>query len=84
LGWKKAGLEQRLGARIVNYADDLVICCQGDSAQKALNAMRQMMGRLKLTVSEERRGSAACRMVNSISWGTPLVGVILPRRGGHI
>jgi retron-type reverse transcriptase len=59
LGWKKAGLEQRLGARIFNYADDLVICCKGDSAQKALNAMRQMMGRRKLT---------ACRMVNSISW----------------
>ena len=60
LGWKKAGLEQRLGARIVNYADDLVICCQGDSAQKALNAMRQMMGRLKLTVNEEK--TRICRV----------------------
>jgi len=60
LGWKKAGLEQRLGARIVNYADDLVICCKGDSAQKALNAMRQMMGRLKLTVNEEK--TRICRV----------------------
>ncbi len=25
LGWKKLGLEQSLGTRIVNYADDLVI-----------------------------------------------------------
>src|SRR6202048_3966006 len=60
LGWKKAGLEQRLGARIVNYADDLVICCKDDSAQKALNAMRQMMGRLKLTVNEEK--TRICRV----------------------
>lgn len=60
LGWKKAGLEQRLGARIVNYADDLVICCKGNNAQKALDAMRQMMGRLKLTVNEEK--TRICRV----------------------
>jgi len=29
LGWKKLGHEQRRKARIVNYADDLVICCRG-------------------------------------------------------
>src|SRR3984893_9508931 len=29
LGWKKLGHEQRLKARIVNYADDLVLCCRG-------------------------------------------------------
>jgi RNA-directed DNA polymerase len=34
LGWKRAGLEQRLGARIVNYADDLVICCKGNRLKK--------------------------------------------------
>jgi RNA-directed DNA polymerase len=53
LGWKKLGHEQRLKARIVNYADDLVICCQG-RAQEALAAMQDMMTRLKLTVNEAK------------------------------
>jgi len=54
LGWKKAGAEQRLGAQIVNYADDLVICCKGNNAVMALETMRRMMGQLKLTVNEEK------------------------------
>jgi len=53
LGWKKLGHEQRLKARIVNYADDLVICCRGRGAE-ALAAMRDMMQRLKLTVNESK------------------------------
>ncbi len=53
LGWKTLGLEKRLGARIVNYADDFVICCRG-TGERALVAMREMMGRLKLTVNEEK------------------------------
>jgi hypothetical protein len=28
LGWKKLGLEQSLGTRLVTYADDLVILCR--------------------------------------------------------
>src|SRR5262244_2147975 len=35
LGWKKLGHEKRLQAHIVNYADDLVICCRGH-AEEAL------------------------------------------------
>ncbi|HEY6290257.1 MAG TPA: group II intron reverse transcriptase/maturase [Terriglobia bacterium] len=53
LGWKKLGHEQRLKARIVNYADDLVICCRGPGAE-ALAAMRDMMRRLRLTVNENK------------------------------
>ena len=53
LGWKKLGHERRLEARIVNYADDLVICCRG-RAEEALSAMRVMMTRLKLTVNETK------------------------------
>ena len=53
LGWKQLGHEKRLGAYIVNYADDLVICCRG-SAEEALATMREMMGKLKLTVNETK------------------------------
>jgi len=54
LGWKKLGLEKSLGARIVTYADDLVILCTRGNAEQALVRMRELMGRLKLTVNEEK------------------------------
>jgi group II intron reverse transcriptase/maturase len=53
LGWKKLGHERRLGAYIVNYADDFVICCRG-RAEEALATMRDMMTKLKLTVNETK------------------------------
>jgi RNA-directed DNA polymerase len=53
LGWKKLGHERRLGACVVNYADDLVICCRG-KAEEALAVMRIMMTKLKLTVNETK------------------------------
>ena len=54
LGWKKLGLEESLGSRIVTYADDLVILCTRGNAEQALVRMRALMGRLKLTVNEEK------------------------------
>ena len=54
LGWKKLGLERSLGSRIVTYADDLVILCRRGKAAEALQRMRELMGRLKLTVNEEK------------------------------
>ena len=54
LGWKKLGLEQSLGSRIVTYADDLVILCRKGKAAEALQRLREIMGRLKLTVNEEK------------------------------
>jgi RNA-directed DNA polymerase len=53
LGWKKLGHEKRLAAYIVNYADDLVICCRG-RAEEALAVMRNIMTKLKLTVNETK------------------------------
>jgi hypothetical protein len=53
LGWKMLGHEARLKAYIVNYADDLVICCRGNACE-ALAAMRGMMTRLRLTVNEAK------------------------------
>jgi RNA-directed DNA polymerase len=53
LGWKQLGHEQRLQARIVNYADDLVLCCRG-RGEPVLATMRDMMQRLRLTVNETK------------------------------
>src|SRR2546430_2595144 len=54
LGWKKLGFEQSLGTRLVTYADDLVILCRRGSAENALHHLREIMGKLKLTVNEEK------------------------------
>jgi group II intron reverse transcriptase/maturase len=59
LGWKVLGHAARLKAQVVNYADDFVICCRGTAAQ-ALQAMRDMMQRLRLTVNE--RKTRTCRV----------------------
>jgi hypothetical protein len=58
-GWKTGGHERRLGARIVNYADDFVICCRGTAAE-AMTVMRDMMSKLKLTVNEAK--TRTCRV----------------------
>jgi RNA-directed DNA polymerase len=60
LGWKKLGLEERLGTRIVTYADDLVILCRRGNAEAALRQLRELMGKLKLTVNEEK--TRICRV----------------------
>jgi RNA-directed DNA polymerase len=59
LGWKELGHERRLGASLVNYADDFVICCRG-SAAEAMTVMRNMMSKLKLTVNEKK--TRLCRL----------------------
>ena len=58
-GWKTGGHERRLVARIVNYADDFVICCRG-TAEQAMVVMRGMMSKLKLTVNETK--TRLCRL----------------------
>jgi group II intron reverse transcriptase/maturase len=55
-GWKTGGHEKRLAAKIVNYADDFVICCRG-TADEAMTVMRVMMSKLKLTVNETKTRS---------------------------
>ena len=54
LGWKMFGLERSLGTRLITYADDLVILCRRDRAEAALQSLREIMGKLKLTVNEEK------------------------------
>jgi group II intron reverse transcriptase/maturase len=54
LAWEQFGLDRRLGSCIVTYADDLVILCRRGKAEEAAQAMRAIMGKLKLTVNEEK------------------------------
>jgi hypothetical protein len=59
LWWKTSGIERRLQAVIVNYADDLVICCR-DTAESAMQALRQATKKLNLAVNEEK--TRICRV----------------------
>lgn len=54
LAWKQFGHERRLKARVVNYADDLVICCRPGYGHAAAETMRELMQRLGLTVNERK------------------------------
>jgi retron-type reverse transcriptase len=75
LGWKMLGLEQSLGSRIVTYADDLVILCQKGKAEEALLHLRRLMGKLKLTVNEEK--TRICKVPEgATSWATRSGGCI--------
>ena len=53
--WKKFGLERHLGARIINYADDLVILCRSRfGAEAALKALRWIVERLGLRLNDQK------------------------------
>ena len=60
LGWKMLGLEQKLGSRLVIYADDLVILCKRGKAEEALAYLHAIMGKLRLEVSAEK--TRICKM----------------------
>jgi group II intron reverse transcriptase/maturase len=54
LAWKQFGHEQGLQARVVNYVDDLVICCRPGFGAAAMTEFRDLMTRLGLTVNERK------------------------------
>jgi hypothetical protein len=81
LGWKVLGHERRLDAHIVNDADDFVICCRG-SAEEALTAMRDMMAKLKLTITaaKTRLGRGPDEPFDFLSY--PIGRCYAPQTGG--
>jgi RNA-directed DNA polymerase len=54
LGWKVRGHERQFQALVVNYADDLVICCRPGRASEALRALRAIVEQLRLRLNEEK------------------------------
>lgn len=53
VAWELLGWAGKLQAKVVNYADDFVICCRG-TAEGAMKVMRNIMRGLKLTVNEQK------------------------------
>ena len=51
--WERHDIEERYGARLVRYADDLVILCRGD-IRKPLALLKQILDRLGLTLNETK------------------------------
>lgn len=51
--WQRQEIEKRHGARLVRYADDIVVLCRGDTA-KPLSIMKRVLRRLDLTLSSEK------------------------------
>jgi RNA-directed DNA polymerase len=52
--WERNNLQQRLGARIVRYADDTVILCKRGKSDRAMITLRQILERLKLSLNETK------------------------------
>ena len=51
--WERRNLEKRYRARIVRYADDLVICCAGDT-EAPIQMLRYVLERLELSLNETK------------------------------
>jgi len=52
--WERHNLQQRLGARIVRYADDIVLLCRRNKSDEAMTVLRQILERLGLTLNEAK------------------------------
>jgi len=59
LWWRQSGMRRRLKAVMVNYADDLVICCKG-TADIAMQTLREAVKKLQLAVNEDK--TRICRV----------------------
>jgi len=51
--WKVKKVQERLGARLVRYADDVVVLCKGNT-ERILKGMRAVTSDLDLSLNEEK------------------------------
>jgi group II intron reverse transcriptase/maturase len=51
--WERQEFQQRLGARMVRYADDIVILCRRNPGE-AMTVLRRILERLGLSLNEEK------------------------------
>lgn len=81
--WERNNLTQRLGARIVRYADDIVLLCKRGKSGRVMTVFRQILERLKLTLNE-----AKTKVVNAFRERFNFLGFSIymgeSRRSGHL
>ena len=58
--WERNGLVKKYKARLVRYADDMVILCKRD-AQEAYAILQRILGKLDLKLNEEKTQVKDCR-----------------------
>lgn len=51
--WEARKVDERLGARLIRYADDLLVVCRGD-ADRVLKVIRMVMEGLGLSLNEAK------------------------------
>jgi group II intron reverse transcriptase/maturase len=51
--WERHQLERKLGARIVRYADDIVVLCRWGT-ERPMQRLRQILAKLELTLNEAK------------------------------
>jgi len=51
--WQRHALERRIGARLVRYADDMVLLCAKDT-ETPYSILKSILNRLALTLNEEK------------------------------
>ncbi len=54
IAWEKLGFSKKFKARVINYADDFVICASPGMGEAALMVTREIMIKLGLVVHEEK------------------------------
>ena len=52
--WERHRLQQRLGACIVRYADDIVLLCRRKHSAEVMVVLRQILERLELSLNERK------------------------------
>jgi retron-type reverse transcriptase len=70
LGWKRLGLDEKLGTRIVSYADDLVIYAGGVMPVRRSPSCGGSWESSGSWSMKTKHGSAKCRRRRSTSWVT--------------
>jgi RNA-directed DNA polymerase len=51
--WKMKRVQERLGARLVRYADDVVVLCKGNT-ERVVKGIERVLGYLELSLNEEK------------------------------